>query len=107
MAFLKTLFWIVLTIVLVVFAMHNWTPTEVYLFGDLVWQTKLPVPLALAFLLGFGPLYVWHRLARWRDRRAALIATSQASAVPAAPVVQAPPAPGIPDAPLEDPLQDR
>jgi lipopolysaccharide assembly protein A len=108
MAFLKTLFWIVLTIVMVVFFMHNWTPTEINLFGDLVWQTKLPVALLLAFLLGFIPLYLWHRVTRWNDRRRiAASATAASAPVPASPtesvVVQAPPAHGKP---LEDPRQD-
>jgi lipopolysaccharide assembly protein A len=103
MTFLKTLFWVVLAVVLVIFFMHNWTPTQINLFGDLVWQTKLPVPLMLAFLLGFVPVYAWHRAVRWRDRRryaATVTATpapvpaSTTSPVPADPVVQTVPARG-------------
>jgi uncharacterized integral membrane protein len=109
MTFLKTLFWVVLAVVLVIFFMHNWTPAQINLFGDLVWQTKLPVPLTLAFLLGFLPLYAWHRATRWRDRRrtlaqaatpAATPATTTPAAVPSAvplspePVVQPVPARG-------------
>ncbi len=108
MAFLKTLFWIMLTIVVVVFFMHNWTPTSISLFGDLVWQTKLPVPLSLAFLLGFLPTYAWHRATRWNDRRRALAAASSASVAPPEPVIQVPPAPGtsIDQPHIEQPRQD-
>jgi lipopolysaccharide assembly protein A len=99
MAFLKTLFWIVLTIAVVVFFMHNWTPTTINLFGDLVWETKLPVPLLLAFLLGFGPLYAWHRISRWRDRRRTAAALAAPPVAPA-PVAAAEPVPLDPTGPI-------
>ena len=70
MAFLRTLFWIVMTVVVVVFSAHNWFPVTIGLFGNLQADVKLPVLLLLAFLLGFVPLYVWHRVTRWRSARA-------------------------------------
>ena len=69
MAFLRTLFWIVVTIVVVVFSLRNWVPVTINLFGDLQADVKLPVLLLIAFLLGFGPLYLWYHLTRWRHRR--------------------------------------
>jgi lipopolysaccharide assembly protein A len=105
MTFLKTLFWVVLAVVLVIFFMHNWSPAQINLFGDLVWQTKLPVPLLLSFLLGFLPVYTWHRATRWRDRRRAALAAPAAAAPVTAPepAVQTVPATG---AALEDTRQD-
>ena len=69
MQFLKTLFWVVLAVVAVVFAMRNWTPVPVNLWGGLALEAKLPVLVFGAFLLGFLPTHLWHRAARWRLRR--------------------------------------
>ncbi len=69
MQFLKTLFWVVLAIIGVVFAMNNWTPVTVMLWGGLRLDAKLPVLVFGAFLLGFLPTFAWHRAARWRLRR--------------------------------------
>ena len=69
MQFLKTLFWVVIAVVAVVFAMRNWTPVPVNLWGGLALEAKLPVLVFGAFLLGFLPTFAWHRAARWRLRR--------------------------------------
>ncbi|HWI85577.1 MAG TPA: hypothetical protein VNT42_04535 [Sphingomonas sp.] len=69
MAFLRTLFWIVLTVIVVVFSVHNWVPVTINLFGDMQADVKLPVLLVIAFLVGFVPLYVWHRVFKWRQAR--------------------------------------
>ena len=69
MQFLKTLFWVVLAIIAVVFAMNNWTSVTVMLWGGLALEAKLPVLVFGAFLLGFLPTFAWHRAARWRLRR--------------------------------------
>ena len=69
MQFLKTLFWVVLAIIAVVFAMNNWTSVTVMLWGGLRLEAKLPVLVFGAFLLGFLPTFAWHRAARWRLRR--------------------------------------
>lgn len=69
MQFLKTLFWVVLAVVAVVFAMRNWTPVQVALWGGLLVEAKLPVLVFGAFLLGFLPPFAWHRAWRWRAQR--------------------------------------
>ncbi len=69
MGFLRTLFWVAVTVVVVVFSIRNWVPVTINLFGDLEADVKLPVLLMIAFLIGFGPLYLWHHAWRWRDRR--------------------------------------
>ena len=106
MAFLRTLFWIAVTVIVVVFSVHNWTPVSVNLFGDTVVETKLPMLLLIGFLIGFVPLYVWHRAVKWRHSRK----LSQIERIP--PVVTTPPAAGpAPGAtptqtPIGDPFQD-
>jgi uncharacterized integral membrane protein len=69
MQFLKTLFWIVLTVIAVAFAFKNWTPVEVLLWGNIVVEVKLPILLLVAFLIGLVPMFILHRATRWRLRR--------------------------------------
>jgi hypothetical protein len=69
MGFLRTLFWVAVTVVVVVFSTRNWVPVTISLFGDLQADVKLPVLLMIMFLIGFGPVYLWHRAVRWRDKR--------------------------------------
>lgn len=69
MQFLKTLFWVVLAVAAVIFAMRNWTPVTVNLWAGLLVEVKLPVLIFGAFLIGFLPTFSWHRASRWRLRR--------------------------------------
>ena len=85
MQFIKTLFWVVLAVVLVVFAANNWSPTSVLIWEDLRIDTKLPVLVIGAFLIGFLPLYLIYRTTKWRLRRRirSLEASQAAAAMPA------------------------
>lgn len=92
MQFLKTLFWVVLAVAAVIFAMRNWTPATVNLWGGLLVDAKLPVLIYGAFLLGLVPMFLYHRAARWQFRRRLAgqeraLADIQAANAPAAPVV--------------------
>ena len=69
MQFLKTLFWIALTVVLVLFAKANWTAATIKLWGGLEADVKLPVLVLFAFLLGFLPTFILYRTRLWRLRR--------------------------------------
>jgi uncharacterized integral membrane protein len=69
MQFLKTLFWVVLAVVAVIFAMRNWTPVQVNMWGGLIVEAKLPILVLGAFLIGFLPTFGWHRASRWRMQR--------------------------------------
>jgi uncharacterized integral membrane protein len=89
MGFLRTLFWVAVTVVVVVFSIRNWMPVTINLFGDLQADVKLPVLLMIAFLIGFVPLYIWHKALRWRDRRRVTLERS----IPASPVAAPEPAP--------------
>ncbi len=88
MRFLKTLLWVTLIVGLIVFAANNWVPVTVSLWGGMLLDTKLPALVITAFLLGFFPLYVFHRTAIWRMKRRMLTlegnqrATSSPSPVP-------------------------
>lgn len=69
MQFLKTVFWVLVAVIVAVFASNNWNDVEITLWGKLVWYTKLPVPLFMAFLLGLVPTLLLYRTTRWRLRR--------------------------------------
>ena len=78
MSFLKTLFWVIFLVGFVVFAVNNWQPVSVRLWGGLWLDTKLPALIALSFLIGFLPLYILHKTQSFRLRRR--IATLEGSA---------------------------
>jgi putative membrane protein len=69
MQFLRTLFWVVLAVVAVIFAFNNWTQVTVNLWGGLQADAKLPVLLLAAFLIGAVPMFVLYRASRWGLRR--------------------------------------
>jgi putative membrane protein len=77
MQFLKTLMFIMLAVVFVVFAYNNWQAVTVDLWSGLQLVTKLPVLLLLTFLAGFLPLWAYHRTTSWRMKRR--IATLEAN----------------------------
>ena len=81
MSFLKTLFWVIFLVGFVVFAVNNWQPVSVRLWGGLWLDTKLPALIGLSFLIGFVPLYILHRTNNFRLRRR--IATLESTARPA------------------------
>jgi lipopolysaccharide assembly protein A len=80
MQVVRTILWVLLAVVVVLFAVANWQPVEVRIGGGLVLETKLPVLVIGAFLLGLLPTWAIHRLAIWRleRQRAALAADSEA-----------------------------
>jgi putative membrane protein len=69
MQFLKTLFWIALTVVLVLFAKANWNAVTLKLWGGLEADVKLPMLVLAAFLLGFVPTFIIYRARLWGLRR--------------------------------------
>ncbi|WP_088184358.1 lipopolysaccharide assembly protein LapA domain-containing protein [Sphingobium sp. Z007] len=108
MQFLRTAFWVVIAVGLAFFCMANYVPVTVRLWGDMVMETKLPVLLIGAFLLGALPFWIMARATRWRLKRR-LHSTEKALVVATAAAAPPPPPPAFPDAPivsggLPDPL---
>ena len=68
MQFLRTAFWVVIAVALAFFCMANYVPVTVRLWGDMVMETKLPVLLIGAFLMGALPFWIMARATRWRPR---------------------------------------
>jgi lipopolysaccharide assembly protein A len=69
MRFLKTLLWVALLVGLTIFAINNWEPVSVKLWGGMLLDTKLPMLVIVSFFGGFLPLWIWHRATHWRMKR--------------------------------------
>lgn len=69
MHFLKTLFWVLVAVIVVLFATRNWTPVTLNLWGDIQADVKIPILLLIAFLLGFLPTWLLMRTRIWSYRR--------------------------------------
>jgi hypothetical protein len=103
MQFLKTLL-VALTVGLAVaFAINNWTPVSIQLWGGLIADVNLPFLLLVVFLAGLLPMWAAYRLTGWRarqrdaanerviaDLRAAAATPPSAEAAPLAPMVAPP-----------------
>ena len=86
MNFLRTLFWVVLAVSLVIFAGRNWIDVTLSLWGDIQVDVKLPFLLLLIFLIGFLPPYFLMRSRVWNLKRKLVLAerpTPPAAAAPA------------------------
>ena len=92
MHFLKTLLWVTLIVALTVFAINNWVPVTVSLWGGLRLDTKLPALVIAAFVIGFFPLYIFHRTTAWRMKRRILSLEGAQRPVPFSPPPVTPPA---------------
>ena len=69
MQFLKTLFWVLIAVVVALFASRNWSDVTLNLWGDIQADIKLPVLLLIVFLLGFLPTWLIMRARIWSHRR--------------------------------------
>lgn len=69
MGYLRTIIWVLVTIIIVIFAMANWNPVTVTIWPGQVLDTKLPVLIVVAFLLGSLPMWIALRTTRWSLKR--------------------------------------
>ena len=80
MQFLRTLFWVLLAVFIALFASRNWSIVTLNLWGDIQVDIKIPVLMAVMFLLGFLPTFIVHRTRLWNVRRRLEIERRQAPA---------------------------
>jgi uncharacterized membrane protein YciS (DUF1049 family) len=86
MQFLKTLFWVIVAVVAVLFGYTNWEPVTIRLWGGLLADINLPLLLAVIFLLGFLPTFIIYRARLWSlQRRLDTQATAHVVSHPAPP----------------------
>jgi uncharacterized integral membrane protein len=69
MQFLKTLFWVLIAVVVALFATRNWSDVTLNLWGDIQADVKLPVLLFAVFLIAFVPTWLILRARIWSMRR--------------------------------------
>ena len=69
MQFLKTLFWVLIAVIVVLFASRNWSDVTLNLWGDIQADIKLPILLLIVFLIGFLPTWLILRARIWSQRR--------------------------------------
>ena len=69
MQFLKTLFWVILAVVLVLFGRANWNVVTINLWAGLQADVKLPILVGFAFLIGFLPTFLVYQARLWSLRR--------------------------------------
>jgi uncharacterized integral membrane protein len=69
MQFLKTLLWVLVAVIVVLFASRNWTSVTLNLWGDIQADINLPLLLLVFFLLGFLPTWLVMRTRIWSHRR--------------------------------------
>lgn len=69
MGILRTIIWVVLTAVLVIFAMANWRVVTVTIWPGWEAETKLPLVILGSFLIGMVPMWIALRTSRWSLKR--------------------------------------
>ena len=102
MQFLKTLFWVALAIILVLFATNNWHSATIYLWGGLEADVKVPVLVLFSFMLGFLPMLILHRARLWGLKRRLEAQERHSTAV-----ANVPSGPGLSPAPDVHPTEER
>ena len=74
MRFLITLLWMVVAVVVAIFSYRNWNDVTLALWGPLQADIKLPLLMAVMFLLGAVPIWLVMRARLWALKRKLMIA---------------------------------
>jgi putative membrane protein len=82
MQFLKTLFWVLLAVFIALFASRNWFDVTLNLWGNIQVDIKLPVLMALMFMIGYLPVFLVHRTRLWTIKRRLEVERRQAALSP-------------------------
>lgn len=93
MQFLKTLFWVLVAVVVVLFGTRNWNDVTLNLWGDIQADIKIPLLLLIVFLLGLLPMWLIMRARIWSlKRRHEAFERQHSTPTPAPPVEEREPA---------------
>ena len=65
MQIIRTISWVLILFAILAFSFFNWEPVEVALWDEIVLETKVPVLVIVAFLLGLVPMWLYHRSVKW------------------------------------------
>ena len=100
MQIVRTIAWVALLIALFALTLLNWeTQLAVRIWPGIVWDTRLPAVIVVAFVLGLVPMWLIHRGSKWRLQRRVSALESAARTQAVAPVVPPPPVDPEPLAP--------
>ena len=69
MQIVRTIVWVLLLIVLLIFSINNWNPVQVKIWEGLVLETKIPALVVISFLLGLLPMWLLHKITAFSARR--------------------------------------
>jgi uncharacterized integral membrane protein len=87
MRFLSTLFWVLLAVLVALFARGNWTDVTLNLWNDIIVVIKLPLLVLLFFLIGWLPTWLIMRARVWGlNRRVEALDRQRVTGVAAEPV---------------------
>ena len=65
MHFLKTVFWVLVAVLAVLFGTRNWADVTLNLWGDIQADIKIPLLILIAFLIGWLPTWLILRARIW------------------------------------------
>lgn len=82
MQFLRTLFWVIVAVAMLIFAVQNNGVVTVNLWGGLQADVKIWLLALGPLLLGFLPTWIFGRVSLWRQRQQASAAAKRASEMP-------------------------
>ena len=103
MQIIRTILWVLLLALLLLFSYFNWKPVEVRIWENLLVETKVPALVIVSFLLGLLPMWIFHRGAKWSLTRK-IVSLENAARASVAPRKEEPaPPPPPPAAPPEQP----
>ena len=85
MRFLRILFWLVVLVLVTLFAAENWRDVTIALWGNLEAEVKIPILVVLVFLLGFLPTWLIYRTKLWRSENRVTVARREHADVEAEP----------------------
>jgi putative membrane protein len=89
MQFLKTLFWVLIAVIVVLFAKANSIQVHLMLWENIQADINLPLLVLFAFLLGWLPTYLIMRARLWTlRRRVETFERNQAAALGAEPPLE-------------------
>jgi uncharacterized integral membrane protein len=98
MQFLRSLFWVIVAVAMLIFAVQNNGVVTVNLWGGLQADVKLWLLVLGPLLVGFLPTWILGRVSLWQQKRQARAAAERAQMLPSyeMSVVGAPAGPGVP-----------
>ena len=89
MQIVRTVIWVLLLVALAIFSYANWLPVSVRIWDNLLVDTMLPAIVVVSFLIGFLPMYLYHRGSKWQANRRIAALENAARTAAATPVTTA------------------